>query len=205
MMPMRPWPDVGQEETKLGGKNASNSAFLLKSSVGEIARNEFRKQQWIQFSKKHFLIYWQMQLFCTVLSKGMIETNSHCAHESINLGLIANSGTLWNLSALVTYFLWPRIQVNDSEREFYAYTRCNIHRKTRAVNRTGETHTHVFISRAWCKRMVRREMVLMGFPKENTSMSEPLYVYKTGRETVVNPDCSELNLLFLRRTGEWEY
>lgn len=130
MMPVRPWPGVGQEETKLGGKNASNSAFLLKSSVGEIARNEFRKQQWIQFSKKHFLIYWQMQLFCTVLSKGMIETNSHCAHESINLGLIANSGTLWNLSALVTYFLWPRIQVNDSEREFYAYKRCNSHKKT---------------------------------------------------------------------------
>lgn len=50
--------------------------------------------------------------------------------------------------------------------------------------------------------MVRREMVLMGFPKENTSMSESLYVCKTGRETVVNPDYSELNLLLLRRTGE---
>lgn len=44
------------------------------------------------------------------------------------------------------------------------------------VNGTGKTHTHVLISRAWCKRMVRREMVLMGFPKENTSMSESLYI-----------------------------
>lgn len=75
-------------------------------------------------------------------------------------------------------------------------------KKNRAVKRPGQTHTHVFISRAWCKRMVRREMVLMGFPKENTSMSESLYVCKTGRETVVNPDYSELNLLLLRRTGE---
>lgn len=49
--------------------------------------------------------------------------------------------------------------------------------------------------------MVRREMVLMGFPKENTSMSESSYIYKTGSETVVNPDYSELNFLRLRRTG----
>lgn len=50
--------------------------------------------------------------------------------------------------------------------------------------------------------MVRREMVLMGFPKENTSISESLYIYKTGREAVLSPDYSELSLLLLRRTGE---
>lgn len=40
--------------------------------------------------------------------------------------------------------------------------------------------TQVFISIAWCKRIVARAMVLMGVPKVKTSMSESLYVCRGG-------------------------
>lgn len=43
------------------------------------------------------------------------------------------------------------------------------------LNQRGSgTRTQVFISIAWCKRIVVRETVLIGVPKVKTSISESL-------------------------------
>lgn len=50
-------------------------------------------------------------------------------YKAITLRLIINSDILWSLTAYVIFFLWHRINVKDSERKLFVYTKYYLENK----------------------------------------------------------------------------
>lgn len=133
-------------------------------------------------------------------------TFCRCAREGMNLRLIINSGTLWNLSASVTYFLWPRIQVNDSERQCQVYTVGYVQKRKIAMWTRQVKHIPTFSflepgAREWSGG----RWYWWGFQKKTHLCQSPCTSRKEADRLWWTWLFSSEFFYFLRRIGEWEY